>query len=540
VENTFVTNDLPPVTISLTGDGEDIRGNVYTFDIEFCTHDCSVFAFANVDVLKINSGVEGASMWRVVSDSGMVLKLATGSMSFATINQAFAAAHRLEDALVLSMEGSASPTFSAITLELMCSRWNDLLDPFIVELRSLCPQSTGDPQFTSWQEVGKQLTGKNVDSGMNLIAALHRYLNNEKDWEQYVGATVVGRGQRDWDGGYVTRVNMPMTLAGYFLYMAKVCLVRTDKSLEDAALETHAGSASPEQLVTDWFWSSLLASVCNNYMLRVFGAETLAERGIAPDIRDIDPSGMSYNNLRAVAFLYLIASKVLSGALAALSDLARSTQQKSLWRHRPKDSRVGDDPTGEASKEVLREGHIYSLEWAEYHQSLMDLTRSWFRAALQEVMGCEEFTSGFCRAVAFELRNDVEISIWHKTLKRQLMMLEDTRWDGLFADRKGTWDDLREHRWKPFVIQIARVERAIADELEVFAEWREQWPDLPAREYCLLQRSVERSMLDPATAPAWEGKPETMMAAISNEEIDAWTYMVDRLIHQEPRRSATE
>jgi hypothetical protein len=540
VGNTFATNDSPPVAIFLTDDGEDIRGNVYTFDIGFCTHDCSVFAFTNVDVLKINPGTEAAPVWRVASDSGMVLKLVTGPMSFATIDQAFAAEHQLAQALALSMEGTASPTFDGITLELMRSRWCDPLDPFTVEVRSLCPQSAVAPQFASWLEVGRQLTGKNADKGMNLIAALHRYLNNDRDWEQYVGATIVGRGQRDWDGRYMTQVNMPMTLAGYFLYMAKVRLPRTDKGLEDAALEEHDGNASPEQLVTDWFWNSLVASACNNYMLRVFGAETLAERGIAADIRDIDPSGMSYNNLRAVAFLYLIANKALRGALAALSDLAHARQQRSVWRHRPKDARVGDDLAGDECKDMPREGYIYSPEWAEYHESLMDLTGSCFRAALQEVMGCEKFTPGFCRAVAFELRNDVEISVWHRTMKRQLMMLEDPRWDGLFADRKGTWDDLREHRWKPLVIQIARVERAIAEELETFAQWRERCPELAAREYGSPQQRAELPVVDPAAVPAWEGRPERMAAAIPNEEIDAWTYMVERLIHQAPRRFATE
>jgi hypothetical protein len=103
------------------------------------------------------------------------------------------------------MEEAASPTLAGIALELMRSRWCDPLDPFMVELRSLCPQSAGAPQFASWLEVGRQLTGKNVDRGMNLIAALHRHLNNDEDWEQYVGATVIARGQRDWDGGYMTQ-----------------------------------------------------------------------------------------------------------------------------------------------------------------------------------------------------------------------------------------------------------------------------------------------------------------------------------------------
>ncbi len=519
MRTTFATNDSLPVTISLTDDGEDIRGNVYTFDIGFCTHDCPVFAFTNVDVLKMSSVAEAVQEWSIVSGSGMVLKLVTGSMSFATIDEAFAVEHRLAQALALSMEGSASPVCSAITLEQMCSRWCDPLAPFAVEKRLLCPQSTDTPRFTSWLEVRRQLTEDNLDNRMNMVAALQRYRNNEKDWEQYVGATVVSLAPRD--GGYISRVNMPMTLAGYFLYMARVCLPRTDNGFEDAALKERAGSISPEQLVTDWFWSSLLAQACNSYLFRVFGMEALTERGIALDIRDIDPGRMSYNNLRAAALLYLIANKVLSGALASLSD--------------GEESSAGGDSTGKTSKDMIHEDHLRSLEWAEYHTSLMGLTGAWFRAALLEVMRCEEFTASFCRAVAFGLRDDVAISIWHRTLKQQLMTLEDQKWDGLFADRKGVWDDLREHRWKPLVIQIAGVEQEIADELEAFAEWRERCPELSAQEYRSQQRSAEHM-----ANPAWEGRPTTMMASIPHEEMDAWTYMVERQIRQTPRHPEME
>jgi hypothetical protein len=160
----------------------------------------------------------------------------------------------------------------------------------------------------------------------------------------------------------------------------------------------------------------------------------------------------------------------------------------------------------------------------------MDLTGSWFRAGLREVLGCEEFTPGFCRAVAFELRAEIEISVWHSALKRQLLFLEESRWDNLFADRRGDWDDLRQHRWKPLVLQIARVEQAIAGELDAFAEWREQCPERPAWDYGSPISRAERPLADPLVAPEWEARPETLTAAIPNGEIDAWTYLVERRI----------
>lgn len=528
----FATNDSPPVRIFLTDDGEDIRGNVYEFSIGFCRHDCPVLAFNNVDALKIDSGTDPATAVKVASDTGMELKLVTGSMAFATIEQAIAAERRLAQALAHSIEGTAPSGTAAITLEQMRSRWCDPLDPLAVELRSLCPQGAGSAQFVSWQDVGKQLTTTHIDNGMNVNAALLRYANNAQDWEQYLGSTVLCRDQRDGNRGYIEQVNMPMTLAGYFLYMARVRLPQTDKGMEEAT-DGKADGVSPEQQVTDWFWNSLVASACNNYMLRVFGLETLAKRGTASDIRDIDPSTMSYNNLRAVALLYLIATKALSGGLAALSDCAHAGQQRNAWMHARGNGQVGGNTGEESIDDAPREGRIDSPEWAEYHESLMGLTGSWFRAALQEVLGCEEFTPGFCRAVAFELRNDSEISIWHSTLKRQLLTLEEPRWDGLFADRKGAWDDLREHRWKPLVIQIANVERAIADELETLAEWREQNNDVPGWEYSSRVGLADRTMNDAAETD-WEARPETMAAAIPNEEIDAWTYMVERRIEPTP------
>ena len=523
----FATNDSQPVRILLSDNGEEISGSVYTFSIEFCTHDCPVLAFTRINALKIDLGFVGAAPWMIAGSSGMVLKLVTGPLTFATIKQAVSAARSLAQALVLSISGSATPGSGAVTLEQMCNRWCDPGDPFAAEFRSLQPQSQGSPQFASWLDVGKQLKRENVDVGMNVSAALLRYACNAQNWEEYLGSTVLSAGERHRERGFVSRMNMPMTLAGYFLYMAQVRLTRADRGLEQAPAEESGGL---EQRVTDWFWNSLLATVCNSYMLRVFGAETLAERGIATDIRSIDPNGMKYNDLRAVALLYLIANKALSGALAALSAPSYIAKQRSAWRNRPPDVAVGDDKAEPASTDAPCPDQIHSPEWSEYYDSLMDLTGSWFRAGLREVLGCEEFTPGFCRAVAFELRAEIDISIWHSTLKRQLMFLEESRWDSLCADRRGGWDDLRQHRWKPLVLQIARVERAIAAELDAFAEWRERCPEQAAWDYGYPMRCAERPLADPLVSPEWEARSETITSAIPNEEIDAWTYMVERRI----------
>jgi hypothetical protein len=514
VATSFATNDSQPVRILLSDNGEEISGSVYTFSIEFCTHDCPVLAFTRINALKIDLGSVGAAPWMIASSSGMVLKLVTGPMTFATIKQAVSAARSLAQALALSISGSATPGSGAVTLEQMCSRWRDPGDPFAAEIRSLQPQSQGSPQFVSWLEVGKQLKRENIDAGMNVSAALLRYANNVQNWQEYLGSTVVCAGVRHRERGCVLCLNVPMTLAGYFLYMAQMRLPRVDRGIEEAPGEESGGL---EQQVTDWFWNSLLASTCNRYMLRVFGTETLAERGIATDIRSIDPNGMKYNDLRAVALLYLIAYKALSGS----SYIAK---QRSAWRNRPADVPVEDDTAEPASSDAPGAA---SPEWAEYYDSLMDLTGSWFRAGLREVLGCEEFAPSFCRAVAFELRADIDISIWHSTLKQQLMFLEESRWDNLFADRSGRWDDLRQHRWKPLVLQIARVERAIAGGLDGFAEWREQCPERPAWEYGSPLRWAERPQADSLLAPEWEARFETITAAIPNGEIDAWTYLVE-------------
>jgi hypothetical protein len=527
VASSFATNDSPPVKILLSEDGEQISGSVYTFSIEFCTHDCPVLAFTRINALKIDAG---DAPWMVASSSGMVLKLVTGPITFETVEQAVSAARRLAQALALSISGSTTHASGAITLEQLCSRWRDPHDPFAVEFRSLQPQSQGSPQFLSWQEVGKQLRRDNIDIGMNVSAALLRYANNAQNWEDYLGSTVVYADERDRERGCVARVNMPMTLAGYFLYMAKVRLPRADRRIEEASVEQSRGV---EGQVTDWFWNSLLASACNSYMLRVFGAETLATRGIATGIRNIDPNGMKYNDLRAVAFLYLIANKVLGGALAALSAPSYIAKQQSAWRNRPTDVPVKDVPVEDGTAEPASgaatcTGQISSPEWTGYYDSLMDLTGLWFRAALREVLGCEEFTPGFCRAVAFELRAEVDISVWHSTLKRQLMFLEESRWDTLFTDRGAGWDDLRQHRWKPLVLQVARMERAIAEELDAFAEWRERSPERPSWDYGSPLGCADRPAVDPQVTPEWEARFETITGAIPNPEIDAWTYLVER------------
>lgn len=530
VESSFVTNDSPPVKILLSDDGEEIGSSAYTFGVEFCTHDCPVLAFTRINALKIDPGAGDAS-WMVASSFGMALKLVTGPITFATVEQAVFAVRRLGHALALSISESATHGSGATTLEQLSSRWRDPQDPFAAEFRSLRPQSLQSPQFASWQEVGQQLGRTNIDIGMNVNAALLRYVNNAQNWEDYLGSTIVCVSRGDRECGYVGRVNMPMTLAGYFLYMAKVRLPHADRWIEGASL----GQSGLEEQVTDWFWNSLLASACNRYMLGVFGAETLVTRGIATEMRNIDPNEMKYNDLRAVALLYLIANKALCGALAALSAPSYIAKQRSAWRNRPadlpvKDVPVEDDTAEPASDEATCADQISSPEWIGYYDSLMDLTGSWFTAALREVLGCEEFTPGFCRAVAFELRAQVDISVWHSTLKQQLMFCEESRWDTLFTDRGAGWDDLRQHRWKPLVLQIARIERAIAGELDAFADWRERFPERPAWEYGSPRRCVDCPPAESLVPPEWEARFEKITAAIPNPEIDAWTYLVERRI----------
>ena len=533
----FATNDSPQVSIAVSDDGQQIGSSIYTFDIEFCIHDCPVLAFRHIDVLKIDPEAAGAAPWTVTSSSGVALKLVAGPIAFATVLEAISAARRLTQALASSISGSATPpsegiTGAAITLDQLRTRWLDPQDPFTVAFRSLQPQGQMSPQFAACGEVGKQLRRENIDPGMNVSAALLRYFNNSHEWEDYLGSTVICAGPEE----HLALVNSPMTLAGYFLYMAKVRLPRADRAIEDVPAE----QSGLEAQATDWFWNSLLASACDSYMLRVFGAEGLESRGIASGIRNIDPNKMKYNDLRAVALLYLIANKVLCSALASLSAPTYMAKQRSAWRNRPadvsvEDTSVEDNTAQPATQEPAKEdaicaGGIHSPEWTGYYDSLMDLTGSWFRAPLREVLGCEEFTPGFCRAVAFELRAEVDISVWHSTLKRQLMFLEESRWDTLFADRAARWDDLRQHRWKPLVLQIARVERAIAAELDAFAEWRERSPDRPAWDYGSPLGCADRPEVDPTVAPEWEARFETITSAIPNADIDAWTYLVERRI----------
>ena len=533
----FATNDSPQVNIALSDDGQQIGSSIYTFKIEFCIHDCPVLAFRHIDVLKIDPEAAGAVPWTVTSSSGLALRLVTSPIAFATVMEAISAARRLTQALASSVSGSATPgseasTPAAITLDQLRTRWLDSQDPFAVAFRSLRPQGQMSPRVAEWREVGKQLRRENIHLGMNVSAALLRHSNNSHEWEAYLGSTVICVGPLE----RLAFVNSPMTLAGYFLYMAKVRLPRADRAIEDAPAE----QSGLEAQVTDWFWNSLLASACNSYMLQIFGSEGLENRGIAAGIRNIDPNRMKYNDLRAVALLYLIANKVLCSALASLSAPAYMAKQLSTWRNRPadvpvQDTSVEDDTAKPATQEPATEdaiciGQIHSPEWTGYYDSLMDLTGSWFRASLREVLGCEEFTPSFCRAAAFELRAGVDISVWHSTLKRQLMFLEESRWDTLFADRAARWDDLRQHRWKPLVLQIARVERAIAAELDAFAEWRERSPERPAWDYGSPLGCADRPEVDPSVAPEWEARFETITSAIPNADINAWTYLVERRI----------
>jgi hypothetical protein len=532
LERTFRTKDSSPVAITIASGGEQIENNTYDFAIEFCTHDSSVFAFTHVPVMEV--GVRQAC-WTVETGSGNVLALVTGPNVFPRVKEAYAAKEMLAGALASSMKVSPSgaETLAALTLEELRNRWAGPQCALQAAADLMYGPGILTLAYNSWNEVAARLTERNVDDGINIKAALLRMARNQGNWDAYVGSTVLCRSDKDWGVGYVSRVTMPMTLVGYFVYVAKVKLPRSDSRIEEIVeldeIE-NTGNRALGRRVTTWFWSSLIAGVCNSYVQRLIGADNMAISGIAPDVCDIDPDGMTFGDLQGVAFLYLIASKTLTGALGALSEPAQGKLQKIAWEGRSTEG-MGEQ-AGKSYQELLMAQGVTSTEWVEYHSTLKDLTGLWFKGTLQQVMCCEGFTPLFCRRIAVELRDHTKGSVWRRGLKERLQMLEEPRWDNLYDNRKGFEDDLREHRWMALVEQIAIVEDAIADEMDQFADWCELYPTRASYEYAYsLAEQPERRSLRYGEGPKWEGRYETMADAIPNEAIDRWTYPVEHRSH---------
>lgn len=520
----FTTSDRHLIVIEKGG--EQLPDNTYGFELEFCAHDSSVFAFTHVDVatlaVTINGGKQPGGQsaeWKIETDSGNVLELVTSPIQFKTTADAYAA----KDALALVMTASVSPALvSQVVINAVTFlQWAQAIgNPLLSGIRQYCyaGQLQLDIAFKDWEDVGDQLTLENVDDGINIKAAKKRWWDNLATWHDYVGATVLCRSEKDWGVGYSSQVNMPMTLAGYFLYVVTTKLPRANARLQDIVLAQGIDTIADSTLyqrVTTWFWSNIIADMANVYATGLFG--------VPMDVRKVDVPGMTYLQLRAEALAYLVAQKVLTGALGALSETNQLKLQTLAWQQQSTEAMVSDGPA--SYRDLLRSADITTTEWNEYHSSMKDLTGLWFKAAVMDVVVKEQLG-----AEAYIRLGDVLLAqrgqAWGQTLEAYVREMRARKWDRLWRRRDGYADDLETLNWRQLLESLQVVEAKLGAWLKGYGEILAKGGALQFQ----LPDRKERKFLHYAEAPPWEGRYDTMISAIQRPE-GAWTYLIEHRFH---------
>jgi hypothetical protein len=236
----------------------------------------------------------------------------------------------------------------------------------------------------------------------------------------------------------------------------------------------------------------------------------------------INPALLSIEQLNQASFVYLMTSKILTGALGSLSEPYQLKLQQLAWEQRSTQAMVNEGT--ESYQEMLRSRQI-ETKWLEYHSSMKDLTGLWFKGALLDVLCSENISAGFARLMAQTLRTE-NAAVWDKMLAGRIHIMADPRWDPLWDQRQGYADDLGDLDRVGLVAAIRVVAAALAVELDNYAAWRTLNPQQEASAFFQLPPRPQRPFLHYGQ-PLWEGRYDTMIAAIPNMTLKRWTYLVE-------------
>ncbi|HTF05071.1 MAG TPA: hypothetical protein VK826_13680 [Bacteroidia bacterium] len=518
-----------PVTIDKGG--EEIPDNTYGFEIEFCSHDNSVFAFTHVDTVNIFIRVQGRAdeEWKIETDSGNVLELVTSKLTFRTI----AAAYEYKDKLAAILAESVN--VPCTYHEWVAERTQPLRD-HIQTYYGLCHITIlGAP----YESVRDSINVENVDDGINIQAAKVRLVKNEHQWADYLGATVVSHSEKDWAKGYSSQVNMPMSAAGYFLYSVYNKLpkgqLRFERMVDFPQGYFFLTTEKLENRLVTWFWRSIQFAAFFLYAKRTFeGDVTGLIRACLPDERALYPSELQKLNMREedlkvpreafdrimgimpeiyaadkvipsdedltrLGVLYITVGKMLTGALGNLSETNQLELQFIAWN-------LGSTE-GMAPPIIQSEKVMAQRRWLEYHNSMKDLTGLWFKGALLDVISKERY--------CYPLRNDPEI--WSEVIGTFVSLMNASRWD------KGRIypADLDELHFKELSERIGEIEN-LYNQYVVALNGRIPNFDLPERKK---RKFLHYGELEHS---AWEGRYDTMVPSIPGREgYERTTYLIE-------------
>jgi hypothetical protein len=489
--------------------GEQIVPNTYGFEVEFCSHDNSVFMFTHVDVMAVATtitGIEGTDgdhrdEWKIETDSGGVLELVTKPIGFNTVKAAYDFKEDLARSLAKSVDQPNKRVLRDIKAVLL-QHWRDNIG---ICLRETFQGRVRFEQFRvkDWHEVGDQLNPNNVYDGINIPAALMRHQINSAAWDTYVYDTVLSRSEKDWGRSYSSQVNMPMTLAGYFLYSRKKyedSQVRY-QNIKDKRFPESWTDSTLQKNVETWYWRSVVWKVFKRY------ADQACGHGVLEKERE-----WNLRQVNALGLLYVMTSKILTGALGSLSEPNQLKLQFYAWNMQSTQSYATGSPVEERKLRSLL-GPV-NMNWLEFHSSLKDLTGLWFKASLFETIDRESPAKDWMDQAARVLNGD-KGNNWKIVSDEYKRIMEDDKWEELYDDRENFSEGLEELDWTALIEKIKEVEAALARYL-VLPVIEQKWRALPEK----------RAFLDYEHAPPWEGRFDTMYSPITRVG-NSWLYLVE-------------
>ncbi|HSI50489.1 MAG TPA: hypothetical protein VLA61_19660 [Ideonella sp.] len=514
---TFVLDQPGQVQIHFVRGAEQLPNNTYGFEIEFCSHDNPIFTFTHVEVMSLV--INGFGKWLVESDSGSVLELVTEPLIFAKPEDAHAFKLELGQLLTESVDVPME-NLRFISLgdwrNYIRSRLQKLTNNYFQQRKLSVSNETisfSEYQMSSWEKVKSQISIENVDDGINIAAARARLASNAGEkWDPFIASTILCRSEKDWGRGYSSQANVPMTLAGYFLYSISKTQQARDREVElrTGPIAPSTSDAKIQKDFDTWFWRRLIWEVFAWLGDAIFG----------DGATNVDASHWTLDRARQMGLLYVMVNKTLTGAMGALSEPYQLLLQTKAFEKQSTQVLCFDNPEQETSELPGSDA-----TWLEYHSSMKDLTGLWFKASLVSVIGdvlsnaTAEQASNFIAAIVQRL---VQLpAIWYSCFSLG-SKLENEFYSNISQKRPNISSDLNRD-WSPLVGQIKEVCEALADFLH---NWRinsltpqqQSWQTLPPRS--------ERRFLHYRSAPPWEGRYDTMYPPFDRFK-PAFTYLVE-------------
>ncbi len=500
--------------------GEEIPDNTYGFEVEFCSHDNSVFVFTHVEVLTFEFGLdgeEGTKIWKIETDSGNVLEMVTDILVFDTVDHAYAAkaalAHFLSESIDSAPADKITYDFEEWIGELLATgELNNLIHQiYNRDVTSL------DINHRTWQEVGAELTVENVDDGINIRAALGRYHRNPGDqWLPYVNRTIVSHSEKDWKDGFSSQMNMPMSLEGYYLYLISRKIPKSQARMDSILRHPEQDGVEDDKLrrnVATWFWRHILFDVSKMMMQEIYGKR---KSEVEQLVADACNGTIGIPELKQLSLVYILIEKLLTGALGSLSEEYQLRLQEIAWE---KFSTAAMESTGTNDYAItLLNYGIETVDWVEYHSSMKDLTGLWFKAALRDVLGAEERTPGqadmvdqFRNVAGAFIGTQQAADIWKNLFEHYIHFVENNRYlDRLWQVRSGYYDEMNI----PSLTQLLQAIQNVSGNAATMLGRTQVGFQLPPAD--------QREFLGyPHTGQVWEGRYDTMVAAIPVTEGDS-------------------